>query len=349
MSILNSCILIGVFFFACYFTKYLCSPISRLTLIDQPNERSLHTAPTPRTGGVAVLSAWGVGLLSFFCTSALPDTDLLWILMLTFLLAVVSVWDDKRGLSPVLRFTLHLGVSVFLVSVVGLKIESIVFPLGNTLYLKAFAFPTTALLVMWMINLYNFMDGMDGFAGGMTFIGFGFLSFITWSHGNETQLYPMLTLMAAVLGFLIYNFPPAKIFLGDVGSISMGFLAAAFGLKGICSGFFDVIVFTLIFLPFIVDATSTLLRRLISGQKVWQAHREHCYQRLVLSGWGHRRVVMVEYVLMLASGVSAIVYLHSHRPLQLALLSGWCLIYAVLMFCLHRFESKRKKQCPQKP
>lgn len=348
MPILIICILVGVYLLAYYFTKYLSSTTSLFTLLDCPNERSLHTTPTSRTGGLAVLVSWGVGLACLYYIGKMMDSDMPWILGLTMMLAVVSIWDDKRGLSPALRFVFHLMVAVVLVGAAGLKFENIALPVENVIYLKSFAFLITVLFILWMVNLYNFMDGMDGFAGGMAFIGFGFLSYIAWTQGNESLLYPMLALIAAVGGFLIHNFPPAKIFLGDVGSICMGFLTAAFCVKGVRDGLFDVWAFILIFSPFIVDATVTLLRRLFSGQKIWKAHREHCYQRLVLSGWGHRRVVLVEYILMLASGGSAVIYLHCHKPFQLALLLVWCLIYTALICGVCIFENNYKNKCFRK-
>ena len=189
---------------------------------------------------------------------------------------------------------------------------------------------------MWMINLYNFMDGMDGFAGGMTVIGFGTLAVI----GVEHQLFMTMNLLvvSATCGFLLFNFPPAKIFMGDVGSSSLGFLAAGFSLWGNYEGIFPLWIALLIFSPFIVDATVTLLHRLFRGEKVWQAHKFHYYQRLVELGWGHKRTVLWEYVLMGACSISALI-----APLlpfygQGALLIGRSIIYIGLMSWVNRLE-----------
>jgi UDP-N-acetylmuramyl pentapeptide phosphotransferase/UDP-N-acetylglucosamine-1-phosphate transferase len=183
---------------------------------------------------------------------------------------------------------------------------------------------------MWMTNLYNFMDGMDGFAGGMTILGFGCLAYVAWTHGNHGLAGLSLLIAGAAAGFLRYNFPPARIFMGDVGSVPLGFLAGASAVIGIHGGLFDFWVPMLVFSPFVIDATVTLLKRLLRGEKVWQAHLDHYYQRLVLAGWGHRKVVLAEYGLMLASGVCAILYLNVEEGWRLILLVGWGIMYLLL-------------------
>jgi UDP-N-acetylmuramyl pentapeptide phosphotransferase/UDP-N-acetylglucosamine-1-phosphate transferase len=140
------------------------------------------------------------------------------------------------------------------------------------------------IFTVWFINLYNFMDGMDGFAGGMGTLGFGFLAYLGWLAGQDFFALSGLLIAGANLGFLLCNFPPARIFMGDAGSTTMGFLAAGMSLWGVRDGLFPMWIPILIFSPFIVDATVTLIRRLVHGDKVWQAHRSHYYQRLVLLG-----------------------------------------------------------------
>jgi UDP-N-acetylmuramyl pentapeptide phosphotransferase/UDP-N-acetylglucosamine-1-phosphate transferase len=190
-----------------------------------------------------------------------------------------------------------------------------------------------------MINLYNFMDGMDGFAGGMAVIGFSTLAWLGRADAGFAAV--CLTVAAASAGFLIHNFPPAKIFLGDTGSTTLGFLAAACSLWGSKADLFPFWVALLVFSPFIVDATVTLLRRLLRGEKVWEAHRKHYYQRLVLLGWGHRRTVLVEYALMLACAGSAELAIHLSPAGQATLAAGWLLIYGLLMWGVGRLERRR--------
>ena len=221
-----------------------------------------------------------------------------------------------------------------------MTIDTIPLPLLVTWSLGWLAVPVTIICLVWMTNLYNFMDGMDGFAGGMSVVGFGFLSFIAWSAGHSFITLLSLLAMTAAAGFLLYNFPPAKIFMGDAGSILLGFLAAALSVMGVHQKQFDLWVPVLVFSPFIVDATVTLLRRLLRGERVWRAHREHYYQRLVLSGWSHKKTVLAEYCLMIACGMSAIAYTRTGESVRLMILICWVLIYCALAFCVRLVERR---------
>jgi UDP-N-acetylmuramyl pentapeptide phosphotransferase/UDP-N-acetylglucosamine-1-phosphate transferase len=151
-----------------------------------------------------------------------------------------------------------------------------------------------------------------------------------------------LSVVAANLGFLLFNFPPARIFMGDAGSPVLGYLAAAFMLQAEHTRLFPLWIGVLIFSPFIVDATYTLLRRLLARRKIWQAHREHIYQRLVQSGWSHRRTVLWSYMLMLAAALTAIMALELNPRVQWVILSGWMLAYLAIIL----FTAKREKGNP---
>ena len=132
--------------------------------------------------------------------------------------------------------------------------------------------------------------------------------------------------------------------MGDVGSVPIGFLAASLAVQGIHDGVFDLWVPVLIFSPFIVDATVTLLRRMLQGQKFWWPHREHYYQRLVLAGWGHRKTVLAEYALMLATGSTAVLYVHSSEPVRAIILAGGLMAYVALAWLVRAVELNAGKQ-----
>jgi len=138
-------------------------------------------------------------------------------------------------------------------------------------------------------------------------------------------------LAGAATGFLLHNFPPARIFMGDVGSIPIGFFFGAVILLGSREQVFDVWVPLIVFSPFLVDATATLCRRLFAGEKIWEAHRTHYYQRMVLLGWGHRRTVLIEYGLMVLCAGLAALYQFGADSMQLLVLCAWCMIYVGLM------------------
>jgi len=310
---------------AWWLCRQFINPDSFLHILDHPNERSLHTTPVPRSGGIAILIAITVGLLMVPFTFT---PDVWWMLAAASIVAAVSIADDWFDLSVVLRFGMHFVAAIMLVY--GVHAEALPYLpwwLNDLLLIIA---------TVWMLNLYNFMDGMDGFAGGMTLSGFAFMGLAAYLQG--AYLFALLSwvVTAASAGFLVKNFPPAKIFMGDTGSATIGFMAAAFSLWGIRDGIFGLWFPLLVFSPFILDATVTLLRRLLRGEKVWQAHREHYYQRLALAGWGHKRTVMAEYVLMLASGVSAMAMLHWEESIPYGL-AAWIIVYAMLAYRSEQF------------
>lgn len=254
--------------------------------LDTPNERSLHRAPVPRTGGIAVL----LGAASAFAIGGgahwLPA-------VLALALAMVSFVDDLAGVSSGLRLASHLCAAA-----IGVAILSGTDPLPM--------FVVLVLAVAWITNLYNFMDGADGLAGGMTVVGFGTYAIAAHGAGVPALALVCVSLSAAAVAFLMHNWHPARIFLGDVGSVPLGFLAALLGLAGWHEGAWPLWFPLLVFSPFIVDATFTLARRLARREQVWRAHRDHYYQRMVRMGFGHRRGALIEYGLMIASASAAL-------------------------------------------
>jgi len=277
--------------------------------MDQPNQRSLHAHPIPRTGGLALM--FGV-MLSWLAVQA--PMNWMMLPLLVGLLAV-SFLDDLRDLSAAWRFLAHFVVA------------GIFALFGVTHGLNYVGIGVLVLTIVWVTNLYNFMDGSDGLAGGMTLFGFGCYAIAAWLAGDVGLTVTTLPIAAAAMAFLLFNFHPAKIFMGDAGSIPLGFLAAALGLLGWQRGDWPLWLPLLVFSPFIVDATVTLLKRLLRGEKVWQAHRSHYYQRLVQMGWGHRNTALAEYGLMAAAGSSALWLMHQSWRVQVAGLLCWGLVY----------------------
>lgn len=196
-----------------------------------------------------------------------------WIAFPLLLVATISFLDDVKNLPVLLRLAVH-GIAAFALVSGGLTLPGMI---GAVVSWFA---------IVWMMNLYNFMDGMDGLAAGMAVFGFGFLGLAAWLSGNMEYAQLVWIVAASALGFLIPNLPPARIFMGDTGAVTLGMLAAAFSLWGVHDHVFPVWFPILVFSPFIVDATVTLIRRALRREKVWQAHREHYYQCLVLLGLG---------------------------------------------------------------
>ena len=283
-------------------TRALISAALRAGLLDVPNERSLHHRPTPHGGGVGILAGLVAGLAVL---ARWPFPGASWLAAGVLLLAVVSLLDDARPVGPLARIAVHFAVASLLV--VGDMVPSGLGLPGVTWVPHPLAAAVLSVLfAVWMLNLYNFMDGMDGFAGGMTVFGFGGLAVLGALAGGDGFAASAALVASAAAGFLVFNFPPARIFMGDVGSVPLGFLAAAMILIAERDGLFPLWLGVLVFSPFVVDATITLGRRLLHGERIWQAHRSHYYQRLVQMGWSHRRTVLAEYVLMAACSASAL-------------------------------------------
>jgi UDP-N-acetylmuramyl pentapeptide phosphotransferase/UDP-N-acetylglucosamine-1-phosphate transferase len=337
-------------------TKSLCSPKSFLSIFAHPNDRTLHATPTPQTGGLAVIVGVVIALLAAASVLALvqPSQPLLpkgvasgslWIVVSMLLVFIVSFIDDCIGLPASLRLGVQAAAAFIIIGGIGLTLSSIQIPGGLTIELGLAAIPVSALLLIWMANLYNFMDGMDGFAGGMTFWGFGFLAYFGWQTHFPVMLIISAFIAMGALGFLMHNFPPARIFMGDAGSITLGFLAGTFMILGVRDKVFDLWVPIMIFSPFIVDATVTLLRRALGRKRIWEAHREHYYQRVVLSGWSHRRTVLAEYGIMILCGGLAVAYHHSTDKGRLIILGAWAGMFVLLAILVHALERKKTLAC----
>jgi len=319
---------------------YICKPGSRLHLLDHPNERSLHVHAVPRTGGIAILTGIVVGTL-FFATTILISVAAVWITAAVVLLATLSFLDDREGLPVRVRLIGQIA-SAGLVAGGGLVLPGAGLPGVEWTWPQTLGIPVTILYLLWMVNLYNFMDGMDGFAGGMTVAGFGTFALLGIQGGDTVFVTVNLIIAASAAAFLMANFPPAKIFMGDSGSASLGLLAGSMSIWAERQQLFPFWISILVFSPFIVDATVTLIRRLLRRERVWQAHKSHFYQRLVQSGWGHKKTVLYEYVLMLACGLSALLAQNLNSQGQVALILFWCLAYPMLMIGVHRMEQKNK-------
>ncbi len=317
--------------------RWILDPASPLHVLDQPGHRSLHARPTPRTGGLAMMVA--VGVVAAVAVAAgwvTAPAWLAWIAGGTVLLVAVGLADDLADLSPALRLGVQL-VAAALVLVAGLAPQGVRLPGFEWTPSPALAALFTLLLVLWMTNLYNFMDGMDGLAGTMTLVGFGTLG---WLTGDPALRLAAWSLAGAAAGFLWFNRPPARLFMGDAGAPVLGYLAAVLLLWAARRGELPLWAGGLLFSPFVVDATYTLIRRSLRGERIWQAHCSHLYQKLVRRGWSHRRVLVHALGLMLAAAVSAGLATRLPPAAQAALAGGWLLFYAGLIMAVERYTAE---------
>ena len=321
-------------------TKRICNPASKLHVLDYPNDRSLHTQPVPRTGGIAILSGILTGTILFIVLGG-SKADFIWVGFSVLIIAGVSFIDDMRKLSIAIRF-LGQFISASIVVAGGFTITNLQLPFTNWELTFLVSTGFSILFLLWMINLYNFMDGIDGLAAGMAFIGFGTFAVFGAMSGNPNFMIINSIIATASAGFLVFNFPPARLFMGDIGSTTLGLLAACMSLWAVRENIFPFWIAILVFSPFIVDTTVTLIRRLILRQKIWCAHKTHFYQRLVQSGWSHRKTVIYEYVMMIGVCTSALIAVQLEPIEQLALIGSWIVIYICLGLGIKHIEKGYK-------
>ena len=297
-------------------------------LADEPNHRSLHVAPRPRIGGLGLLA----GAMPFIAWAADPVIAAL--AAIAAALAVVSFLDDLRSLPIQVRLPAHAVAA----GIAMLAIANPAAPLG------AFAAVIFGIAIVWATNLYNFMDGADGLAGGMAIAGFAAYAFAAGEAGMGALAWASVALASAAAGFLVHNFPPARVFMGDAGSVPLGFLAGAFGVHGIAAGAWPWWFPPLAFAPFVLDASVTILRRLARGERIWVAHREHFYQRLVLSGWSPRAFACGAYLLMAACALAALWALRAEGAGAYAIIAATAGFHFLLFVAIerrHRAAAKR--------
>ena len=292
-------------------------------LFDLPNERSLHERPTPRVGGVGVMAAALAGLAWF------GDGALHALAACALVLALVSAADDVRSLPISVRLPAHFAAATVAILAIGA-------PAAGREGLGIVEAVVCVLAIVWMANLYNFMDGSDGLAGGMAMAGFGAYSAGGALAGEWQLALACACIASASAGFLAHNFPPARVFLGDSGSVPLGFLAGAIGIHGTLIGAWTPALPLIAFSPFIADATVTLARRMARGQPFWRAHRSHFYQRLVMAGWTRRRLALASYALMAGAAACSIAARTAEARVQSAIIAGWVAVYALLFIAIER-------------
>lgn len=281
-----------------------------LKALDVPNERSSHTIVTPRGGGIAIVAAFFIGILLI---QGLGDrTPIVTQYFLGFvisiaLIASVSLYDDFKPLT----FAVKLGMQVAAIVVAmaaGIVVDLIRLPLAGAIEIGLWAYPLTFLWMLGLTNVYNFIDGLDGFAASTAVVAAAFFAYITYQEGSHFIYLASLSLAAASLGFLVFNWPPAKIFMGDVGST---FLGLTFAVMAVIAARYDhshtsFLVMPLLLLHFIFDATFTFFRRMLAGENVFSAHRTHLYQLLNRSGYSHKQVTLLYACLAVMQGLAAI-------------------------------------------
>ncbi len=275
-------------------------------VLDVPNDRSSHVRPTPRGGGISIVL---VGIAAVFAAIAfgyVPRTHASWAAIGAVIVAAVSSLDDVVTLSAKVRLAAHVSVAMLAVAGLG-PIESIdAGPLG-IVPLGVVAWPFTVVWIVGMTNAFNFMDGIDGIAGITGVAALGVIAAALLISGEQFCALVAAALAAASAGFLVWNWQPARIFMGDVGSAFLGYVIAVLPLTAAGEArAWSFSVTACVMWPFLFDTSFTMIRRIAKRENIFEAHRSHLYQRLVIAGWPHCVVTLLYGALSAAAGGAAL-------------------------------------------
>ncbi|MCF6365104.1 MAG: glycosyltransferase family 4 protein [Bacteroidales bacterium] len=321
-------LLIAVFIFSFLLTFFVKKFAEKKSIVDIPNERSSHIAPTPRGGGIAIVIVWFLGITYLFFSENIKS-DLYFALLGGIPLMIIGIIDDIINVKPVIRLSVQSFSAILaLYFLGGLTIVDFGCFIFSNIYLNSiFIF----IVILWFINLFNFIDGIDGYLSTGV-IMFCIVLFVL------TNNYTVLVLASAVAGFLIWNRQPAKIFMGDVGSTLLGFNFIVFAV------YFQNTEKLSVFIPIILssifwfDATLTLYRRWRNNEKLSLPHKKHAYQRLVQAGFSHQKVVLLFVLLNLI--ITGIVFL-TDILFPEYILAGLTITVIILFFAVKFVDNKK--------
>ena len=280
--------------------------------LDHPIDRSLHRRPVLRVGGIAI---WAGFLPVALAVHDPFESGAAWLAAWGAVVGV-SIADDWRGVRPGVRLAVHAAAALA-VSVAIFRRDA----LGGFSPVDGIIVALAALAIVWSANLFNFMDGSDGLAALMAACGFGAYGAAALHAGGSADLY--LALAAATLPFLVANLPPARVFMGDGGSVPLGFLAASFGIAGVRAQTWPAWFPLLVFLPFIADTLVTMIRRVAARENLFHAHKTHYYQRLHRMGAGHTGTLLFYGILVAGTSASAYLALAMDPAAGWQVLGAW--------------------------
>jgi len=327
-------LIILTFFISILLSWLITSRVRRYALkkdlLDIPNARSSHSVPTPRGGGLSIII---VLLISAVASLFLPDAPvqlLVSLVLATLAYAVLGWQDDKHDLPAPIRFLFQLLIAaVFTAWLVWDRMPDFTLYIGGTVVTLL-----SVLWIVWMANLYNFMDGIDGISAVETIMLGTVTSFWFAMSGVISIAIICIAVAGAALGFLHWNWSPAKIFMGDVGSLALGAFFAIIALIGSSSLNIPFSAFLILYAVYLADSGVTLLHRMIKRERWWQAHRSHFYQRAVQSGYSHTQVSLAVMVINLLLAVLASLVVVDVLDANIALLAS-LITLAPLMFLIN--------------
>ena len=278
-------------------------------VLDIPDARSSHTRPTPRGGGLGIVICVLIGAWSLFIYRILsmPFKEIAALTLGGSIVALVGWLDDIHRLPYRIRLVVQAISSTIILIMIG-YFRTVTVPFVGDIHLYSIGIPFALLWIMGLTNAYNFMDGIDGIAGGQALIAGSGWAIIGYLSGETFVGLIGVLLAATSLGFLFHNWPPARIFMGDVGSAFIGFILAVLPIIAGHKNPRFMIAGLLMVWPFIFDTSFTLVRRMIKKENIFEAHRSHIYQRLVIARYSHRFVTLVYMGLALTGAILAFLW-----------------------------------------
>lgn len=278
--------IVAIFLGSLVFTRLTIMYAVRRCLLDVPNERSLHEVSIPRGGGLSIVIMFIIGVIVLHWLSFVSSSESLSLLVGGAMVAAVGFWDDHCDVSPLWRILVHLSSSLFALLLLGGFPAFNAGPAVYTVPLNIFWVVT----LVWFLNSYNFMDGVDGIAGAEAVFIAGTAGLLLLWDGVHGEAMAMLILMFAVAGFLVWNWPPAKIFMGDVGSGFLGFIIGVLAIMSVKHGSLNIWVWVILAGVFVTDAAVTMFRRMFRGARWYEAHCSHAYQHAFRRFRSHGKV-----------------------------------------------------------
>ncbi len=313
-------------------------------ILDQPNDRSSHVTATPRTGGVAIFAGWlaGAFVISAFAGDADAAGKLARLALCGVLAFALGFADDRFGLPPTWKLAGQVMVAA-LFTMLFAPLQSAPLPyLGEIAISPVWGVAITVIWIVGFMNAFNFMDGANGLAAGAAAVGLAWFSVVASFAGAPALAVAALLLALACAGFLPENLMRGRLFMGDNGSMVLGFFIAAFAVLGVnwTGARLSALVIPVIFLPFLFDVAWTLASRLLRKQNVLQAHREHLYQLLMRSGASHARVAVIYMGLTSLSAAAAIIMLTFPAPLHWLAPLLLSLVFVAVAVAIYRIAAR---------
>lgn len=299
--------------FTCLIISTIATPLVKklaikIGAVDQPDERKVHVKLMPRLGGLAIFVSFLIGFLLFF-----PGEEKAWPIILGALIIVITgVIDDMKGVSPKVKMLGQLLAAIAVVAG-GIQIEYVTLPFSGRIEFEFLAIPITIIWILAITNAINLIDGLDGLAAGVSSIALITISGLAITMGNDVTALIGMMLLGSTVGFLFYNFHPAKIFMGDTGSLFLGYMISVISIMGLYKNvtLFSLIVPIIILAVPIIDTLFAIIRRVVNKKPLSAPDKYHLHHRLLRLGFSHKQSVLLIYFLSAIFSLAALMYTES--------------------------------------